>query len=46
MFSAMIVESLALLILALYVFTPVPRIIEKRRPTRSSHTAQKKLSAS
>jgi hypothetical protein len=46
MFSAIIVESLALLVLALYIFTSVPRIIEKRRPTHSSHTAQKKLSAS
>ena len=46
MFSAIIVESLALLVLALYVFTSVTRIIEKRRLTRSSHTTQKKLSAS
>jgi hypothetical protein len=46
MFRAMVVESLALLVLVPYVFTSVTRIIEKRMPTRSTHSAQKNLSAS
>jgi dolichyl-phosphate-mannose--protein O-mannosyl transferase len=46
MFKTIIVVWLALLVLALYVFTSVTRIIEKRRPTLPSHGAQKKFSAS
>jgi hypothetical protein len=42
MFKTIIVVWLALLVLALYVFTSVTRIIEKRRPTPPSHSAQKK----
>jgi hypothetical protein len=46
MFKTIIVVWLALLVLALYVFASVTRIIEKRRPTPPSHRAQKKSSAS
>jgi hypothetical protein len=46
MFRTIIVVWLALLVLALNIFTSVTRIIEKHRPTRSSHSAQKKLSVS
>lgn len=45
MFKTIIVIWLALLVLALYVFTSVTRIIEKRRPIPPSHGAQKKSSA-
>jgi len=46
MFKTIIVVWLALLVLALYVFTSVTRIIEKRRSTPPSHSAQKKPSVS
>lgn len=41
MFKTIIVVWLALLVLALYVFTSLTRIIEKRRPTPPSHSAHK-----
>jgi len=46
MLRTMIVVWLALLVLALNIFTSVTRIIEKHRPKLSSHSAPKKLSAS
>jgi hypothetical protein len=46
MFKTIVVVWLALLVLALYVFTSVTRIIEKRGPTPPSHGAQKQTSAS
>jgi hypothetical protein len=46
MFKTIIVVWLALLVLALYVFTSVTGVIEKRMLTPPSHRAQKKSSAS